>query len=105
MLSHLVLEHMAMLHQWPDQDLLPGFKNVMERYLAQVEELGLTFISLLSEAFGLPPNALDDFYDSKDLMQHRAKVNPCALSVNQHPLDSLRRLSNIPSCKARQIRG
>jgi hypothetical protein len=59
----------------------------MERYLAQVEDLSLKFISLLSEAFDLPPNALDGFYDSKDLMQHRAKVNWCYAGENPRPFN------------------
>jgi isopenicillin N synthase-like dioxygenase len=65
------------LQQWPDEDLLPGFKDILERYLVQVEELSLKFINLLSEAFGLLSNELDGFYDSKNLMQHRAKVFSC----------------------------
>jgi hypothetical protein len=46
----------------------------MERYLAQVQDLSYKFISLLAEAFGLPPNGLAHFYDTDHLMQHRAKI-------------------------------
>ncbi|KII92963.1 hypothetical protein PLICRDRAFT_172985 [Plicaturopsis crispa FD-325 SS-3] len=60
--------------QWPDEALLPGFKDTMLRYLAQVQELSYKFISLLAEAFGLPEDALNGFYDADDLMQHRAKI-------------------------------
>jgi isopenicillin N synthase-like dioxygenase len=46
----------------------------MERFLIQVEAFSLKFIRLLAEAFGLPPNALDKFHDSKHLMQHRQRL-------------------------------
>ncbi|KAH7923163.1 Clavaminate synthase-like protein [Leucogyrophana mollusca] len=60
--------------QWPDDALLPGFRNTMEKYLAQVQALSYQFISLLAEAFGLPADALNKFYDTDELMQHRGKV-------------------------------
>lgn len=46
----------------------------MEAYLAHVQQLSYRFISLLAEAFGLPSDALDKFYDTDELMQHRGKV-------------------------------
>ncbi|KAJ6573393.1 hypothetical protein DFH09DRAFT_1151730 [Mycena vulgaris] len=60
--------------QWPDEALLPGFKATMERYLLDVQALSYAFISLLAEAFGLPPDALSQFYDTDELMQHRGKI-------------------------------
>lgn len=59
--------------QWPDEDLIPGFRRVMEDYLLQVQALSYHFISLLAEAFGLPSDALAKFYDSAECMQHRGK--------------------------------
>jgi isopenicillin N synthase-like dioxygenase len=47
----------------------------METYLQQVQALSYQFISLLAEAFGLPSDALNKFYDTDELMQHRGKVN------------------------------
>lgn len=60
--------------QWPDEDLIPGFREVMEDYLLQVQALSHRFVRLLAEAFGLPSNALAKFYDSDERMQHRGKV-------------------------------
>ncbi|KDQ55561.1 hypothetical protein JAAARDRAFT_691380 [Jaapia argillacea MUCL 33604] len=60
--------------QWPKEDTMPGFRATMLRYLKQVEALSYEFINLLAEAFGLPPDALDQFYDRHGSMQHRAKV-------------------------------
>lgn len=60
--------------QWPDEKLIPGFRAVLEQYLAQVEDLSLTFSSLIAEAFGLGPDGLSQFYDAPELMQHRAKI-------------------------------
>jgi len=60
--------------QWPDEELIPGFRDVMERYLNQVQELSYKFSSLIAEAFGLGPDGLAHFYDIPPLMQHRAKI-------------------------------
>ncbi|KAJ7019080.1 hypothetical protein C8F04DRAFT_1149041 [Mycena alexandri] len=60
--------------QWPDEELLPGFKTVMERYLLDVQKLSYEFIGLLAEAFGLPATALAQFYDRDEFMQHRGKI-------------------------------
>ena len=72
--------------QWPDEDLVPGFKETYLRYLAQVEKLSFEFTRLIEEAFELPVGALDRFFDKGNL-QHRAKVvkypAPEDLSSNQ----------------------
>jgi isopenicillin N synthase-like dioxygenase len=60
--------------KWPDEELIPGFRDVLERYLVQVEDLSYKFTSLIAEAFGLGPNGLAQFYDIPPLMQHRAKI-------------------------------
>jgi len=60
--------------QWPDEDLIPGFKTTVEEYFRQVQTLGYQSISLIAEAFGLGPDALDKFYDSDEVMRHRGKV-------------------------------
>jgi hypothetical protein len=60
--------------QWPDEDLIPGFRDTMERYLDQIQNLSYKLSSLLVEAFGLPPNGLAHFYDTDERMQHRSKI-------------------------------
>ncbi|KAF8576533.1 Clavaminate synthase-like protein [Ramaria rubella] len=61
--------------QWPDESSLPGFRETLEAYIAQVKDLGFEFISLLAEALGLSPDALDRFYESpKKDMEQRCKV-------------------------------
>jgi isopenicillin N synthase-like dioxygenase len=59
----------------------------METYIAQVEDLSFAFASLLAEALGLPPDALDRFYNSpKKSMQQRCKVGTRpAFSFNASP--------------------
>lgn len=46
----------------------------MLSYLSQVHALSVEFTHLLSEALGLPPNALDQFYDTPENMQHWSKI-------------------------------
>ena len=58
--------------KWPDEELIPGFRDVVERYLEQMEDLSYKFSSLIAEAFGLVPDGLAHFYDNPQ--QHRLKV-------------------------------
>jgi len=46
----------------------------MEKYLQQVQDLSYQFVGLLAESLGLAPDALNKFYDTSELMQHRGKV-------------------------------
>ena len=55
---------------------MPGFKATFLRYLAAVEDLSYEFTGLVAEALGLPPDGLAQFYDARELMQHRSKVRP-----------------------------
>jgi len=61
--------------QWPAETSLPGFRQTVETYISQVADLSFEFASLLAEALGLPPDALDRFYDHpKKSLQQRCKV-------------------------------
>ncbi|KIJ50431.1 hypothetical protein M422DRAFT_159671 [Sphaerobolus stellatus SS14] len=61
--------------QWPREEVLPGFRATAEAYIKSVEELSFEFTSLVAEALGLPPDALDRFYDEpKSIMQQRCKL-------------------------------
>ncbi|KAF9526907.1 iron/ascorbate oxidoreductase [Crepidotus variabilis] len=60
--------------QWPDEKLIPGFRDAFERYLEQVKALSHSFSSVVAEALGLDPEALSQFYDPLNLRQHRAKI-------------------------------
>ncbi|KAJ3877789.1 hypothetical protein F5051DRAFT_248664 [Lentinula edodes] len=59
--------------QYPNEDQLPGFKALFESYLAQVSALASDFLQLVSEALGLPPDTLDQFYQTNDRM-HLSKI-------------------------------
>ncbi len=60
--------------KWPDEELIPGFRETLETYLEEVESLSYKFSSLLAEALGLGPSGLAHFYDTQELMQHRGKI-------------------------------
>ena len=53
---------------------MPGFKKTYLRYLSEVESLSFAFVGLVAEALGLAPDGLEQFYDARQLMQHRSKV-------------------------------
>ncbi|KAH9859002.1 Clavaminate synthase-like protein [Lenzites betulinus] len=65
--------------QWPKEELVPGFKDVYLRYLAQVEQLSYDFITLVAEVFELSDEALKPFFPGGSrprpgLLQHRSKI-------------------------------
>ncbi|THH31412.1 hypothetical protein EUX98_g2783 [Antrodiella citrinella] len=60
--------------QWPDENIVPEFKETYLRYLAQIEVLSFEFIRLIEEALELPSRALDKFQGESGPLQHRAKV-------------------------------
>jgi isopenicillin N synthase-like dioxygenase len=62
------------LLQWPPENKVPGFRATMTQYLAEVEALGYQFISLVGEALGLGPDAMDVFYGPHQELQHRGKI-------------------------------
>ena len=53
---------------------MPGFKSAFVRYLKAVESLGYEFVRLVAEALALAPDGLARFFDARERMQHRAKV-------------------------------
>ncbi|KAJ3740716.1 hypothetical protein DFH05DRAFT_1404782 [Lentinula detonsa] len=59
--------------QYPNEEQLPGFKALFETYLAQVSTLASDFLRLVSEALGLPPDTLDQFYKTENRM-HLSKI-------------------------------
>ena len=73
-LPFLSFPNSCSVYKWPDETLIPGFRQTLEEYFAQVQQLSYDFSSLLAEAFGLPPDALRKFYDTDANMQHRGKI-------------------------------
>ncbi|KAJ3551960.1 hypothetical protein NM688_g4409 [Phlebia brevispora] len=59
--------------QWPDEKLLPGFKDTYVRYVQQVNKLGDELLTLIAEALHLPSNAFSRFREPGG-NQNRAKV-------------------------------
>ncbi|KAJ3768043.1 hypothetical protein FB446DRAFT_674495 [Lentinula raphanica] len=60
--------------QYPSETQLPGFKALFETYLAQVSALAADFLRLVSEAVGLPPETLDQFYKTENRTMHLSKI-------------------------------
>ncbi|KAF8625326.1 hypothetical protein AX15_005456 [Amanita polypyramis BW_CC] len=62
-------------NQWPEEHLLPGYRDAMNSYFDQVTQLAHDLKSLIAEALGLPPDEFDRLYDKPSLTQHNAKVS------------------------------
>ncbi|EIN12096.1 Clavaminate synthase-like protein [Punctularia strigosozonata HHB-11173 SS5] len=60
--------------QWPDDNVLPGFKDTLRRYLDRVENLSYEIMSLSAEALGLPPQAFEPLFGEPGTVMHRAKL-------------------------------
>ncbi|KAL4773232.1 hypothetical protein BDW60DRAFT_216020 [Aspergillus nidulans var. acristatus] len=50
-------------NQWPDENAIPGFRQSVEAYLAELSPVAENFQVLIAEALDLPPNALKQFFD------------------------------------------
>jgi hypothetical protein len=59
---------------------VPGFRSTFERYMVTVENLSYEFTKLVAEALGLGPDGLARFYDARERMQHRVKVQYATLT-------------------------
>jgi len=62
---------------WPREELLPGFRAVIEEYMGLMGNVAAKFLSLVAEAIGLPPDSFDQFFEPKDSrwkQQHKLKI-------------------------------
>jgi isopenicillin N synthase-like dioxygenase len=69
--------------QWPDDNVLPGFRSVMTAYHQEVTALSYRFVRLVAEALELPARAFDPLFTGNP--QHRVKVvrYPPSTNVDQ----------------------
>ncbi|KAJ7574433.1 Clavaminate synthase-like protein [Mycena floridula] len=85
-------EFLSLLFSWPDEALIPGFRNTMLTYYNHVEDLSFEFTERVAEALGLPPNALDAFFDPD-----RKKLQPrCKLLYYPPPVDGVSAAGHAP---------
>ncbi|KAF2483733.1 naringenin 3-dioxygenase [Neohortaea acidophila] len=59
-------------NQWPQDALLPGFRQLYEQYMAQMSDVSIFFMRLIAESLDLPPTAFDPFFDANQ--QHKLKI-------------------------------
>ncbi|KAL5333532.1 hypothetical protein BJX70DRAFT_392121 [Aspergillus crustosus] len=51
-------------NQWPDENAIPGFRQSVEAYLAELSPVAENFQVLIAEALDLHPTALKQFFDT-----------------------------------------
>ncbi|KAL4796311.1 hypothetical protein BDV19DRAFT_378301 [Aspergillus venezuelensis] len=51
-------------NQWPDEKAIPGFRQSVETYLAELSPVAENFQLLIASALDLPPPALSQFFDT-----------------------------------------
>jgi isopenicillin N synthase-like dioxygenase len=59
--------------QWPDETLLPGFKETFSTYVEQTQKLSNELLSVVAEALHMPPDAFSRFIEEGG-NQDRAKI-------------------------------
>ena len=62
---------------WPKENLLPGFRDVIEEYMTLMGNVAAKFTSLVGEAIGLSHNVFDQFFEPKGgrwRQQHKLKI-------------------------------
>ncbi|KAJ5220378.1 Oxidoreductase 2OG-Fe(II) oxygenase family [Penicillium chermesinum] len=69
---HRPHDRQLIIGQWPDSTALPGFREAIENYIAQITNLSGKFTALIAEALDLPPNAFDEAFDNPQ--QHKLKL-------------------------------
>lgn len=59
-------------NQWPDENLLPGFRQTFEAYIDQMGPVSIHFVSLIAQALGLEADAFAHLFEAQQ--QHKLKV-------------------------------
>ena len=60
---------------WPDESLLPGFRETYETYMEQMAHVSTRFLGLVAEAIGLDAHAFDGFFEPEGVtQQHKLKI-------------------------------
>jgi isopenicillin N synthase-like dioxygenase len=64
-------------NMWPNEELLQGFRDTIEKYMSMMGGVAEKFTSLVAEAIGLAPEAFDQFFEPKNgpwPQQHKLKI-------------------------------
>ena len=59
--------------QWPKEELLPGFKDVITEYVLETQKLAHELLAVVTEALHLPPDAFAIFFEDGG-NQDRARI-------------------------------
>lgn len=59
-------------NQWPDESLIPGFREAFEAYIDQMGPVSIHFVSLIAQALGLEADAFARLFEAQQ--QHKLKV-------------------------------
>ncbi|KAK7031095.1 hypothetical protein VNI00_013699 [Paramarasmius palmivorus] len=60
--------------QYPEEQEIPGFRQMMETFLSQMTSAGNELVCLVAEALGLPRDGLSSFARSDNEMLHFSKI-------------------------------
>jgi isopenicillin N synthase-like dioxygenase len=50
-------------NQWPDEATLPGFRSVIERYVAQMSRLARRLVHAIALSVGMPEDGMDRYFE------------------------------------------
>ncbi|MCX5512576.1 isopenicillin N synthase family oxygenase [Kaistia algarum] len=50
-------------NQWPDETRLPGFRQTIDRYVAEMSELARSLVRAISISLGMPESSMDRYFE------------------------------------------
>lgn len=80
--------------QWPDENVVPGFRHGLESYLAAISDLGNLMKSLVAEALDLEPDAMDKFFHNPPRNKVSLLKYPSPPSNTSNGINDLRQPTN-----------
>lgn len=63
-------------NQWPDEEVMPGFREALTNYHDAVSDLSYRFVHLIEEAFGIPIGTFDHFFAQQSTARKEAAALP-----------------------------
>ncbi|KAG5355372.1 putative 2-oxoglutarate-dependent dioxygenase DIN11 [Yarrowia sp. E02] len=86
-------------NQWPDEELLPGFRTAFETYIEQMGPVSIHFVSLIAQALGLEADAFAHLFEQRQ--QHKLKVvrYPDVSEVEGEVEPKVKQESEVPKVK------
>mmetsp|Transcript_15241 Transcript_15241/g.21374 ORF Transcript_15241/g.21374 Transcript_15241/m.21374 type:complete len:351 (-) Transcript_15241:51-1103(-) len=76
-------------NQWPDEELIPGFRKTVEEYTQEMEKLSHTLLSLYAQTLSLPPEHFEPAFQDPLYRLRMTRYPPLQTIPGVTPKDDL----------------